>query len=389
MSTAGTCALCGSAALDELDGFEALPRITSDCKPFPAGGRLRECRACGAAQKAPTARWREEIARIYAQYMPYHQAEGVEQIVLDSNTGTLRRRSEVILSRLRRYCDFPAAAHALDVGCGSGATLRVMAREFPDWRLYGLELDSRNHAHLHSLPGVQAIFDCPAERIGETFDLITSIHALEHFDRPLDILRALRARANPGAWLFIQTPNLLENPFDVVVADHFMHYSPQSLAMGVRLAGFEVVGMHTDWVSKENSLLARATPAGSVDAAAVPRGVAAANVTWLAGALAQARASAREARSFGIFGTSIAATWFASALGGAVDFFVDEDPLRQQQRFMDRPVLPPERVPAQARVLLALAPATAFNVQRRLRHLRFVTLDPGPIAAAGGVRCMG
>lgn len=84
------------------------------------------------------------------------------------------------------------------------------------------------------------------------------------------------------------------------------------------------------------------------------------------------------ATSFGIFGTSIAATWFAGFLGDRVDFFVDEDPMRQQQRFMGKPVYAPDRVQPEATVLLALAPHTQVNVRRRLEPLgiRFINLEP-------------
>lgn len=372
------CAVCGSRELEEIAEYAQLPRITSDCKPFAPGGRLRECRHCGAMQKVPTSQWREEIARIYAEYVPYHQAEGVEQIVLDSATGTLRRRSEVIVSRLGQHCKLPAQARALDVGCGSGATLRVMSREYPSWHLSGLELDARNHSHLFNIAGVKAVYDCPAAQIRDRFDLITSIHAVEHFDEPVALLRDLRSLAKPGAYMFIQTPNLLENPYDLVVADHFLHFSPATLARVVAAAGFEVLSVHSDWVSKENSLLARAgTPSPAVRVQDDRPHEARAKVRWLAQAADLARRRAQAAPSFGIFGTSIAATWFAAALGDAVDFFVDEDPVRQQQRFMGKPVLAPEAIPSGAQVLLALAPATAANVMRRLDPRHYAFVEPG------------
>src|SRR5271169_6164144 len=34
------CRVCGAAALEEFPQFARLPRVTSDCRPFPAGGRL-------------------------------------------------------------------------------------------------------------------------------------------------------------------------------------------------------------------------------------------------------------------------------------------------------------------------------------------------------------
>lgn len=152
------CQVCGSGRLAEIEGFGALPRITSDCKPFPAGGRLAECLECGATQKLPTAEWLKEISEIYRGYTPYHKAEGVEQIVLDSATGTLRRRSDVIVSRLKSMDEIPETGSVLDAGCGSGATLKVFSREFPDWSLYGHEIDGKGHDHLAAIPGFRWLY---------------------------------------------------------------------------------------------------------------------------------------------------------------------------------------------------------------------------------------
>ena len=60
---------------------------------------------------------------------------------------------------------------------------------------------------------------------------------------------------------------------------------------------------------------------------------------------------AREAAGkgeFGIFGTSVAATWLASGLGDAVKFLVDEDPVRDGRLHLGRPIPRPEQVPPTA-----------------------------------------
>ena len=43
-----TCLACGARGLEEIAGFGALPRVTSDCRAFPPGGRIAVCGACGA-----------------------------------------------------------------------------------------------------------------------------------------------------------------------------------------------------------------------------------------------------------------------------------------------------------------------------------------------------
>ena len=376
------CAVCGGHRLEEVRTFERLPRITSDCKPFAPGGRLVECLECGATQKVPSARWLEEIGRIYDAYVPYHQAEGVEQIVLDSETGTLRRRSEVIVSRLRARAVLPPAGSALDVGCGSGATLKVLSREFPRWRLFGLELDHRNHAHLSAIPNLERVYAGSHAEIDHAFDLVTSIHSLEHFPSPSNVLHSLRAKVADRGHLFLQLPNTAENPFDLVVADHLLHFSPRTAVRIAERAGFHVESVATAWVPKEISLLAQpgAHPRGALRGAQHDEfGVGRAGVDWLFSVIEDAAACARQSRSFGIFGTSISATWLAGSLPGKVSFFVDEDAQRQNRDYMGRPVVSPDRIPAGSTVFLALAPLVQANVRRRLAPLAINFAGPRPV----------
>ena len=373
------CQVCGKAALGEIEEFRALPRITSDCKPFPAGGRLAECAECGATQKLPTPGWLAEIGRIYADYTPYHQAEGVEQIVLDSESGELRRRSEVIVSRLKAAGVLGEFGRALDVGCGSGATLKVLSREAPRWRLFGNELDDKNHGHLTAIPGFERLYTCPPAGIDGSFDLVTSIHSLEHFSDPHSVLEQLRPRLAPAGRLFVQLYNSAQNPFDLVIADHLMHFTPRTLARIVGRAGYEVVTVEADWVAKEISLLAR-SGAGSTEFDGYPemRGRVS-TVRWLSSLIEQAAELARSRRALGVFGTSIAATWLAGALPGKVAFFIDEDPLRQNREHMGARVFAPRDVPAGAPVLLALVPQVAANVRKRLAPLGIEFVSPASL----------
>src|SRR5579862_6143909 len=93
------CKICEQGPLDEVAAYRALPRVTSDCKPWPTGGRIAVCMACGAVQKFADQRWFDEARDIYGDYEIYHQSAGVEQEVFDPVSGSSSRRS-------RRLADF-------------------------------------------------------------------------------------------------------------------------------------------------------------------------------------------------------------------------------------------------------------------------------------------
>jgi SAM-dependent methyltransferase len=383
---AGTpCLICGESALRAVPGFAALPRISSDCRSFAAGGELAVCGNCAMVQKIPDARWLAEIAAIYSGYAAYSLAGGEEQLVLDPRTGTPRKRSEVLMSALQEGGGLSGIARALDVGCGHGVTLMAMANAFPGWELFGHELDASKEEALRRITGFRQLHTGDFSTIEQTFDFISMIHSLEHFVEPLQTLRLLRGITNPGGRLFVEVCNVDENPFDLLVADHLSHFSPASLAFAASRAGYLVSRVETAWVKKEVSLLAiRAADETHASTAPPPDGREAharitASVDWLESLISTARATANRSGSFGIFGTSIAGTWLAAALGDAVAFFVDEDPHRIGREYMGKPVLAPQAVASGSTVFLALAPTLAQAIGRRLSQYPLELVVPDGI----------
>jgi SAM-dependent methyltransferase len=379
------CQACAVDRLLEIPGFSQLPRVTSDSKPFRTGGHLAVCQSCGMVQKLPDAQWLGEIGEIYRDYEMYHQSAANDQAVFDPVSGRPMGRCEVLARRLLESGQLPPRGSLLDVGAGSGAMLAAFSAASPGWRLFGLDLDDRKEPALKAIPRFERLFTTPPEQVSQQFELVTLIHSLEHFPDPVAMLRSLRGLVAPGGRLFVQVNNAERTPFDLVVADHLCHFTPQSLACLVARSGLGVGGTRTDWVNKELSLLASVAPQSASpqceDAAAATARVRR-DVAWLAGMLRHARArSAQAGRGrFGMFGTSVAATWLASGLGDAIDFYVDEDPARRGRSHLGRPILAPDQVAAGATVYLAFIGDIAARIAQRLRHL---ALDFAAPPAAG------
>ena len=322
-------------------------------------------------QKIVDRDWLRDTAQIYRDYEMYYQSGSADQPVFDPVSGRPRGRCQAVSARLRDARRLPQSGRLLDVGPGAGAMLAAFSQEFTNWRLYGLDLDARKEETLKRISRFERLFTDPVEALSEQFDLITLVHSLEHFPDPLAMLGKLRERLAPGGRLFIEVNNVERTPFDLVVADHLCHFSPASLGGMVTHAGMAIDLVKDDWIAKEISLLA----SGDTTAAAAPAANAAqavarteAEVAWLARLFADARESARGGR-FGIFGTSIAATWLASGLGDTVEFFVDEDPARQGQTHLSRPVLAPSQIPSGAVVYLAFVREVAAAIRERLASL--------------------
>jgi SAM-dependent methyltransferase len=360
------CHLCGAAAVREHAPYRGLRRVTSDCRPWPAGGALGYCESCGAAQKLIGPGWRDEIKQIYDGYAIYHQGAGAEQAVFDQTSGAAQARSDRLIGRLAEAIDFPEHGRALDIGCGNGAFLRAFARMRSQWTLIGTEVSDRNRVAVETIPQLQRFHIGDFDSLDGTFDFVSLVHVLEHVESPVTFLGRLRSRIAERGRVFIEVPFYRDNPFDLLIADHATHFTPAVLTCVLQAAGFTVDTIAIDWVAKEISAVAH------VGGMAVPLCGGSedeferlgACVRWLEGIAKNARAIAAGGR-FGIFGTSIAGVWLYGEVDGRVDFFLDEDKNRVGAQLFDRPILRPQDRPP-ANLFIALAPAVARDVASRL-----------------------
>lgn len=364
------CHLCGHAHVEPLPEYATLRRVTSDCKPWVAGGWLGVCRACGGVQKRMDAAWRAEIERVYRDYTIYHQGGGAEQPVFSAATGQGKARSERIVERLVQSDLMREHGRLLDVGCGNGALLRACSRLLPGWALAGTEINDKYKAEVEGIPGVSVMQVGGAADVPGEFDFVTLVHVLEHVPQPAGFLASLRAKMACGGHLMVEVPHYVDNPFDLLIVDHSTHFSAEVLRGVVQRGGYAPRVLATDWVAKELTLVAAPAAANAVAGAGeelFPRvfNDLRKRVGWLAGIAQQARALAA-GRRFGIFGTSIAAMWLFGELDGRVDFFVDEDPTRVGRECFGKPVLSPQQAPAGSRVWMALPTRIAEQVKARL-----------------------
>ena len=149
-----------------------------------------------------------------------------------------RRR---VLESVLKALNLPASAAVLDVGCGSGGNLALLARF---GRLVAIEPDtwSRGMAAARGLCEVDAGALPDDVPFGHgSFDLITVLDVLEHVEDEAGSLEKLNALLKEGGRLLVTVPafEFLWSRHDEV-HHHFRRHTRASLARALRSAGLSV-----------------------------------------------------------------------------------------------------------------------------------------------------
>ena len=375
------CRVCDADGLETLDAFAQIARVTSDCKPWPAGGKMAVCHRCGAIQKLPDAAWFADIESIYKGYQIYELSGGAEQVIF-SGDGQGAPRSHRLVDFIKQTAALPPRGKLIDIGCGNGGALRTFSGALPDWKLFGSELTDAAAPSLRMLPNFVDLFTVEPADIKDRFDLVSMIHSLEHMPEPSKTLRDAAGLMTASGVLFVEVPDAETSPFDLIVADHLVHFSPATLRLLAERNGLSVQVLRNDFLPKENTMLARrgATTVAKPDPAA---GVALArrNIAWLGAVMDKAAAAAAGGKPFGLFGTSISGTWLYGALRDKIKFFVDEDVTRVGQSVEGRPIVAPSAIPKDGVVFVPLIPSVADKVIARLSVAGAQFVGPPPFGA--------
>lgn len=346
--------------------FSQLRRVTSDCRPWSAGGRLGACEACATVQTGVDAQWQAECRDIYQSYAIYAQGGGAEQRVFDSSSGASASRSDQLLERLVEVADISGQGRLIDIGCGNGGFLRSFSRRHPGWRLSGSEFDEKHRASIERIPGFENFHSGDVKDLPGEFDIVSLIHVLEHIEAPRKFLESARSKLKPGGLLIVELPAFRQNPFELLIADHATHFEPVTIEKLLADAGFRSLHVTGEWIPKELSVVARALPPIAERMPPAQEDHLRAALRWLDAVRCDALNVAQRSPRFGIFGTSIAATWLFSELEGKAGFFVDEDRDRVGGKHLDLPIYQASDVPDDSDVYVVLPPKISTMVAARL-----------------------
>jgi 2-polyprenyl-3-methyl-5-hydroxy-6-metoxy-1,4-benzoquinol methylase len=249
------CPLCGMSAFH---GFaEGYDYELRSCRNR---WRFVQCDSCGHVWLNPRPAL-STLGTIYPPtYYAYNYAARINPVAVKAKEMLDGAKMRAILGHLSR----PPRSF-LDVGCGDGRFLKVMAkRGVARDRNYGLELNEAVLAPLRA-DGYQVacerVEDCTFIPDG-SLDLVTMFHVIEHVDDPGPVIRKLARWMAPGGVLALETPNLdsLDQRLfhesywgGYHIPRHWNLYTASTLARQLKDAGLEPVATiyqtgHSFWM---------------------------------------------------------------------------------------------------------------------------------------------
>lgn len=364
------CVSCKSIELDELELFSSLPRVSSDGKPFKKNGKIGICKKCGLVQKIIDRKFIKEITEIYSGYEMYSENVSDQPLFLN---GTYSTRSKILIEELTKLFNLPCKGKLLDIGAGKGAFLNEFSKYFPDWELNSLEYDNKYNQYLAKINKFKKNYINIDDIEKNKFDLIVSIHTVEHLLDPIVYLKKIKQLLKNSGLLFFQVPDCSNSPFDIAIADHVLHFSRHTFKELLTRAGLE--SQIQVIITKEITAFCGLNIVKSEkinDDFDILQNI---NYLHRVGSLIKHYPINY---TVGIYGTTIAANWLSSQMR-EIDFYVDDDEAKVGKLFLGKRIFSAKDIPMQSHVFLPFSPSNNAAIIQRLstiRQSKDITLIP-------------
>ncbi|HEY3237206.1 MAG TPA: class I SAM-dependent methyltransferase [Polyangiaceae bacterium] len=155
-------------------------------------------------------------------------------------------RRRMMVELVRRFA--PSAQAVLDVGCGTGALMRELARELPAARIIGADVSlvsiessqrQRPDFETFQMDLSDADFEEHHALRRAQYDLLTCSEVLEHIADDTQAVRRLRSLLRPGGHLIASVPGGKMSRFDERIGHH-RHYDREQFRRLLSESRFEL-----------------------------------------------------------------------------------------------------------------------------------------------------
>jgi 2-polyprenyl-3-methyl-5-hydroxy-6-metoxy-1,4-benzoquinol methylase len=242
MNVQRKCGICGNMT------FGVLKKYSSFLGMDVQRSAVIKCTDCGIITRYPSLFEGADIKKLAPANLSYtHEFAGGSTVV----------SSPRYAARLTMVAAQVNGRQLLDIGCGSGAFLKL-AKDM-GWQVTGTEFTLAAVQKLNE-EGITCLLGSldNEELKGRQFDFIHINHVFEHVDKPVNILQQAANLLAPGGMILIEVPNELEGLVQVIKRwlgfsgasatsffEHEWFFSATTLATTISKAGLLPVKVFT------------------------------------------------------------------------------------------------------------------------------------------------
>lgn len=315
--------------------------------------------------------------------------EEEEDQIYEVKDGDIVYRTDHQALTLLNKIEVESGSRVLDYGCAKASMPRRLLKYNSEIKFYLFDVSSMYESYWEKFLAKErwAIHDLPNSWYG-TFDIVTSFFALEHIPEPVDtVCRIVNLLSESGVFYGV-VPNVYSNVADLVVIDHVNHFTEASLHFLLRKAGF--CSIDIDAQAHRGALVFTARKKGllSIEPEVHEFKEKSYQLASYWSDLDN-RIRLAETENFeqpaAIYGSGFYGAYIASTLQKPdfLECFVDASPYQQGKTLFSYPIVAPEELPSNIRVLyIGLNPNVARTVISNMdwlskRNISLVFLDKG------------
>jgi SAM-dependent methyltransferase len=170
---------------------------------------------------------------------------------LDGRHWWYRARRDILADLIERRIKLPADARILEIGCGTGHNLEMLARF---GRVDGIEIDEAARAIASGRLG-HKVMDSPLPELpgieDRAYDMVAILDVLEHVEQDREALASIARKLRPGGTLLITVPAF---PWMWSAHDEVNHHK-RRYTRGTLRKVIDDAGLKLEMMSWFNSLL--------------------------------------------------------------------------------------------------------------------------------------
>jgi SAM-dependent methyltransferase len=223
------------------------------------------CNACGLVYASPRPS-PDALAKFYEE--DYRIRYSLSARPTEAFVQSCERQAAIRIDFLKERFNSPNAIDVLEIGCGVGAFLGGLKKNYKTGLLRGIEPDKNYGGFGQESYGVQidaGMFN-ERSRFDRQFDAICFFHVLEHLPKPAEFLSQVRDLLKEDGFLFFEVPNVwcpakgyLERFFQDA---HLYQFSPRTITRLLAKCGLTVSAIKAE----RDALLVIAKPNVAVSA---------------------------------------------------------------------------------------------------------------------------